>query len=146
MFVTPRFVRDDLLRAQRERGGELGGQRPSLVERIRVQRLRAAQHRRERLQGGADDIVVRLLRGERAAGGLRVETQSPGACVLRSEALAHRLVPDAARGAIFGDFLEEIAVRVEEERKARREIVHVQAAAKPHSTYSMPSRSVNASS
>ena len=39
------------------------------------------------------------------------------------------LIPDAARGAIFGDFLEEIVVRVEEKGKARREIVDVQAAA-----------------
>ena len=123
------FVRDDLLRAQGDRGGGFGGQRPGFVERIGVQGLRAAHHRGERLKRGAHDVVVRLLRGERAAGGLRVEAQRPGARILRAEALAHRRVPDAARGAIFGDFLEEIVVRVEEERKARREIVHVQAAA-----------------
>jgi hypothetical protein len=44
------FVRDDLLRAQRDGGRKFGRQRPSLVQRIRVQRLRAAQHRRQRLQ------------------------------------------------------------------------------------------------
>ena len=52
-----------------------------------------------------------------------------GARRLRSEALGHRLVPDAPRGAVFGDFLEEIVVRIEKERKARREIVHGEAAA-----------------
>ena len=37
------FVGDNLLRAESDRGRELGGERPSLVERIGVQRLRAAR-------------------------------------------------------------------------------------------------------
>src|SRR5438552_4125214 len=69
-----------------------------------------------------------LLRGQRAAGGLCVETQSPGARVLGFIALDHGFVPDAARGAILGDLLEEIVVRVEEKRKLRHELVHVEAA------------------
>ena len=121
-------MRDDLLRAQRERGGEFGGQRPGFVQRIGVQRLRAAQHRGERLHRGAHHVVVRLLRGERAAGRLRVEAQRPGTRIFRAEAFHHRFVPDAARGAILGDLFEEIVVRVEEERKPRREVVHVHAA------------------
>ena len=32
-----------------------------------------------RLEGGADDVVLRLLRGERGTGGLGVEAEHPGA-------------------------------------------------------------------
>ena len=141
------FVRDDLLRAQRDGGGGFGGQRPGLVERIGVQRLRAAQHRGQRLKRRAHDVVLRLLRGERAAGGLRVEAQRPGARILARRSGRASSCPDAARGAVFGDLLEEIVVRVEEEGEARREVVDVRGRARSaHSTYSMPSRSVNASS
>ena len=89
--------------------------------------LRAAEHRRQRLQRRPDDVVVGLLRGERHAGGLRVEAQLPRPLVLRAEAVAHHLRPDLARGAELGDLLEEVAVRVEEERDARREVVDVEA-------------------
>ena len=53
----------------------LAGQRISFVERIGVQRLRAAQHRRQRLQRRPHHVVIRLLPGQRTAGGLRVEAQ-----------------------------------------------------------------------
>jgi len=122
------FVRDDLLGAQRECGGKLGRQRPSFVQRIGVQRLRAAHHGGESLQRGADHIVVRLLCCQRAARGLRMESQRRGTLRLRAEPLSHRFVPDAARGAILGDFLEEVIVRVEKERKPWREFVDIEAA------------------
>src|SRR5437763_3565552 len=48
----PRLVRDHLLRPEREPDGVLGGERERLVERVRVQGLRAAEHSRERLEGG----------------------------------------------------------------------------------------------
>ena len=66
---------DDLLRAQRDPRRLLGRQRQRLVAAVAVQRLRAAEHRRQRLDRDADDVVVGLLRGQRAAGGLRVEAQ-----------------------------------------------------------------------
>jgi hypothetical protein len=43
------LVRDDLLRAQRDGGGLGRRQRQRLVERIGVQRVRAAEHGAERL-------------------------------------------------------------------------------------------------
>ena len=122
------LVRDDLLRPQRQRRRRLGRQRQRLVERVGVQRVGAAEHRRQRLQRGADDVVVRLLRRQRDAGGLGVEAQLPGALVSRLEAVAHHFRPELAGGAELGDLLEEIAVRVEEERDARREIVDIEAA------------------
>ena len=47
--------------------------------------------------------------------------------VLGAERLLHQARPDAPHGAILGDLLEEIDVRVEEERQPRRERVDVDA-------------------
>ena len=69
------FVGDDLLRAQSQQRGLLGGQRQGFVEGVGVQRLAAAQHGGQRLDGDAHDVVFRLLRGERGAGGLSVKAQ-----------------------------------------------------------------------
>ena len=96
-----------------------------------MQGLRAAHYRREGLQCRADHIISRLLRRKGAAGGLRMKTESQRARVFGVEAFAHGVVPDAPRGAIFRQFLEEIVVRVEEERQSRREIVHGEAALHP---------------
>ena len=74
-----RLVRDDLLRSQRERRGLGGRERERLVVAVGVQRLRAAEHRRERLHRDANHIVQRLLRLERDAAGLRVEPQAAAA-------------------------------------------------------------------
>ena len=117
------LVRDDLLGAQRELDGEVGRQRQRLVERVGVERVRAAEDAGQRLDRRAHDVVVGLLGRQRAAGRLRVEAAHPGARVLRAEALAHRLRPDAPRGAELGDLLEEVVVRVEEEGEPRRELV-----------------------
>ena len=69
------FGGDDLLRPQGDPRRLLRRQRERFVAAVAVQRLRAAEHGRQRLQRDADDVVVRLLGGERAAGGLRVEAQ-----------------------------------------------------------------------
>ena len=91
-----RLVREDLLRAQRDPRRALGRQRERLVERVRVQRLRAAADRRERLDRDAHDVVLRLLRGERRAAGLRVEAERVRARVRRAEPVAHDRRPTAA--------------------------------------------------
>ena len=64
-----------LLRPQGQLRRFLGRQAQRLVPRIDMKRLRPAQHRRQRLHRAADDIVVRLLRRQRHAGGLRMKTQ-----------------------------------------------------------------------
>ena len=66
---------DDLLRAQRDARRLLGRQRERLVAPVAVQRLRAAEHRGQRLERDADDVVVGLLRGQGAARRLGVEAQ-----------------------------------------------------------------------
>ena len=56
----------------------------------------------------------------------RVKAQLPRALVLGAEPIAHHLGPEPSGGAELGDLLEEVAVRVEEEREPRRELVHVE--------------------
>src|SRR5690606_5084332 len=109
-----RLVREDLLGAERDADGLLGGQRERLVHGVGVQRLRAAEHRGERLVGDAHDVVLRLLRDQADAGGLRVRAQAPGLLALRAVDVAHAARPDAAGGAELGDLLEEVVVDVEE--------------------------------
>src|SRR6185436_2554517 len=114
---------ENLLRAQRERGGLFGGQRPCFVERISVQRLRSAEDGGERLERRARDVVVRLLRGQRASRRLRVEAHRLRARQLRAEALLGDVIPDAARGAVLRKLFEEVVVRVEKEGELRRKLV-----------------------
>ena len=68
-------MRDDLLGAkgERRRLGRWEGE--GLVERIRVERIGAAQHRRQCLQCRPNHVVVRLLRRQRHARRLRVESE-----------------------------------------------------------------------
>ena len=117
VLATPVSDGDDLLRAQRDARRFLGRQRQRLVAAVAVQRLRAAEHRRQRLERDADDVVVGLLRGQRAAGRLRVEAQLLRARVGRAEPVAHDARPQPPRRAELGDLLEEVVVRVEEERQ-----------------------------
>src|SRR5207248_11303257 len=70
------LVSDDLLRAQRNGRGKLRGKRPSFIERVCMQGLRAAHDRSERLNRRTHHVVVGLLRGERTARRLRMETRS----------------------------------------------------------------------
>src|SRR4051794_12844600 len=117
------LVSDDLLRAQRDLRGPLGGQRERLVVAVGVQRLRAAADRGEALQRDADDVVLGLLRGERHAAGLRVEAQHRRLRVGGPEAVAHDVGPHLAGGAELRDLLEDVVVAVEEEGQARGEVV-----------------------
>jgi hypothetical protein len=124
-----RLEGDDLLGAQGDARGFFGGQGECFVVGVGVQRLRSAEDGGQCLQGDARDVVHRLLRGQRDAGGLGVEAHQAGAIVLRAEAVFHQAIPDLAGGAVLGDLFEEIVVRVEEEAEARAEIVDVESAA-----------------
>src|SRR5215472_15650086 len=119
----PGFVRDDLLRAQRNERGLLGRQRQSFVHRIGVQRLASAEDRGQRLNRHADDVVFGLLRGERRTGRLRMESQQQRTRILGVEPVAHDPCPQTPRRAELRDLFEQIAVGIEKERKLRRELV-----------------------
>ena len=112
-----RLLGQDLLLTQGEQRGILARNRPRLVVRIGVERLGSAEDPGQRLDRDPGEVVERLLRGERDAGGLGVEAHPGAALVLGAEALAAELVPDAARGPELRDLLEEVVVAVEEEAR-----------------------------
>ena len=117
------FGGNDLLRAECDQRGIFGGKGQGFVHGIRVERLAAAENGGEGLNRHADDIIFGLLRSERRSGGLRVETQQQRTGIFCGEALLHDFGPQAAGGAKLGNFFEQIAVGVEEERKLGSEIV-----------------------
>src|SRR6266567_8912431 len=55
------FTGDDLLRAQSNQSSLLGGQRQCLNQGVCMQRIGAAQHGSQGLNGGAHNVVIRLL-------------------------------------------------------------------------------------
>src|SRR2546428_4376196 len=91
-----------------------------------MERLGSAQHRGHCLQSHARNVVHRLLCRERNARRLSMETQQPGAGILRAEAGIHYLTPDLTRGAVLGDLFEEVIVGVEEEAKPRAEFINIE--------------------
>ena len=91
-----------------------------------MKRLRAAEYGRERLEGDAHDVVVRLLCGQGAPGGLRVESELLRPWIGRAEPIAHGARPQPARRTEFRDLLEKVVVGVEEERKPLAELIHVE--------------------
>ena len=91
-----------------------------------MQRLRAAEHRRQRLQRDAHDVVVRLLRRERAAGRLRMEAKLLRPRIGRMKTVFHDPRPQPPGRAELRDFLEKIVVGVEEEREPLAELIDVE--------------------
>src|SRR6185503_11488952 len=101
------------------------GKRERLIVAVGMKRLRSTEDGSERLHGHAHDVVERLLRLQRDATGLGVESHL-GARIVRLEAITHEPRIEAASGAELGDLLEQIVVRSEEEREARREVIDLQ--------------------
>jgi hypothetical protein len=121
------LVGDDLLGAQRDAGGLLGGQGERLVHGVGVQALRAAEHAGERL-----DRHVRAM----LTSGCWAVSDTPAvwvwnrSCIDRSSSRRsgpHPAGPDAAGGAELADLFEEVDVGVEEERQPGGEVVDVEA-------------------
>ena len=126
--VDAGLLGDDLLLAEGEQRGLGGRHGERLVVGVGVERLGPAQDAGQRLERDPGQVVERLLRGQRHAGGLGVEAHPGAALVLGAVALGHQVVPDPPAGPELGDLLEEVAVAVEEERQPRREVVDAQAA------------------
>ena len=99
------------------------GKRQRLVVAVRVNGLRAAADGRERLDRDADDVVLRLLRGQRRAARLRVEAERLRLRVRGAEALAHDARPERPRRPELRHLLEEVVVGVEEEGEPLAELV-----------------------
>ena len=120
------FFLNHQLRVAGDAGGEVRRQRDRLVERVRMQRLRAAEHRGHGLDRRAHDVVVGILLGERPARRLAVRAQHHRLLMLRRE-LLHDPPPQQARRAQLGDLQIEIHADGEEERQPAGELVDIQA-------------------
>ena len=107
--------------------GEVGRKRDRLVQRVGVQRLRAAVRGRQRLDAGAGDVVEHVLGGEAPAAGLAVRAQRERLGILRGELALDELGPKQAGGAHLGDLHEVVHADGPEERQPRRERVDVEA-------------------
>ena len=91
-----------------------------------MQALGAAQHRGQRFQCRADDVVVRILFGEAPARGLDVGPQHGRFGVFRVEGL-DQVVPQEAGSPQHGDLHEKVHAHAEEKAQPRGEGVDVQA-------------------
>ena len=98
---------EHLLRSKRDPRSVLGRKRERLVERVRVQRLRAAADGRERLHGHADDVELGLLRRERGAARLRVEAERERLRIGRPETVPHDARPQSTRGTELRHLLKK---------------------------------------
>ena len=92
-----------------------------------MQALGAAKNGRERLERGSNHVVVHGLGGQGAAGRLDVEPAGHGARVLGLEPIPDDRCPHPARGAEFGDLLEQFGPGGEEKAEPGREVVDRQA-------------------
>ena len=120
------FFLDDQLGVAGDARRELGRQRNGFIERIGVQRLGATKNGRHRFNGGAHDVVVRVLLGQRPARGLAVRAQHLRLGALGVET-GHDAVPQQAAGAHLGNFQVEIHADSPEEGQAAGEGVDVHA-------------------
>ena len=92
-----------------------------------MQRLGAAEDGAQRLERGPNDVVQRLLRGQRHPAGLGMEPQRLRARILRVKAVAHDAGPHPARRTELGHLFEEVHVAREKEGDPRSEVVDRQA-------------------
>ena len=93
-----------------------------------MQRLRPAEHRRERLDRRPGHVHERLLPRQRDTRRLRVEPHQQRALVAGAVRVAQLACPDPACRPVLGDLLEEVDVGVEEEAQPRGELVDAEAA------------------
>ncbi len=101
------------------------GKRQRFIKAVGVQALCAAEHRGQRLNGYANDVVLRLLCRQRRTAGLRVEPEH--LCLwIRGAKFLRDVGPHAAGRPEFGYFLKEIIVRIKEEGKPLSEHIDVQ--------------------
>ena len=112
-----------------------------------MQGLGTSQDRRQGLDGGAEQVVVRLLGRKGHTGGLSVETEHPGAGIFSSEPVSNDIGPHSAGGPKLGYLLEQVALG--HERKKDRRPAN-SSTSRPTSTaactYAMALEKVNASS
>ncbi len=120
------FFGQDELGVAGDSGREIGRQSDRFVEAVGVERLGSAEHRGKRLDRGPDDIVIRVLFGQRHAAGLAMRAQQLRLFRCRAEP-GHDPRPQGPRRAQFGDLHEQVHADAEEEAQPRREGIDVEA-------------------
>jgi len=80
-----------------------------------VEALGAPEDGAHGLEGHPNDVVVRLLGGQRAPPGLRVKAQRLRALIRDVEAVSHQRCPQPPRRPELGHLLEEIGEDREKE-------------------------------
>ena len=119
------FLLNHQLRVAGNPRGKIGRQRDRFIERVGVKRLGATEHRGQRLDRGADDVVIRVLLLQAHTGGLAMGAQHLGLFVLSAQPF-HHLVPQRAGGAHLGDLHEEVHADAPEEAEARGKGVDIE--------------------
>ena len=118
------FLQHDL-RVAGDPGGKVGRQRDRFIQSVGVQRLGSAQGCCHCLNGRADNIIVRILLGQRHSGGLTMGAQRLRTFGLRTE-LDHHPIPEGPRRAQFRHFHEEVHADAKEEAQPSRKRINVQ--------------------
>ena len=125
-----RLVLQDLLDPHGHLVRVLAGNRDRLVVTGDAERLRAAEHRRERHQRAAHDVIDGLLVGHHRPARHDVDPHPQRTLVGDAVALAQQPAPHLARGAQLGRVLENVHRRAEvDAADARRGGGHVHPAA-----------------
>src|SRR4030042_5718233 len=93
-----------------------------------MQRLTAAQRRGISLQSYSDNIIQRLLRGQRNTAGLDMKAQHHRTRIFGPETLFHYLRPRAARRPELGYLFHNIGKSIEKETEPWREGIYIKPA------------------
>jgi len=91
-----------------------------------MQGLGAAEYGGKCLEGGSDDIIVRILLGQTPARRLAMSPEHGGLRVLRIE-LTHQPVPEEAGRPEHSDIHEEVHADAEKERQPWSKLVDIKA-------------------
>src|SRR5581483_5975924 len=102
------LVGHDLLGADGDLAGFVGGDADGFVVGADLHRLHPAAQRGQHLRRAAHDVVQRLLVGHRAAGGVAGDPQPHGTLVGGAAAVAQGAGPDPAQRPELGDLFEEV--------------------------------------
>mmetsp|Transcript_7682 Transcript_7682/g.12905 ORF Transcript_7682/g.12905 Transcript_7682/m.12905 type:complete len:637 (+) Transcript_7682:3-1913(+) len=99
------------------------GQTDSFVEGVGVEGLGASENGSHGLDGGADDVVVRVLLSERPSTGLAVGAKEEGLCGLGLEVGLDELCPETTSGPELGDLDVKVHANAKEEGEAGGNVI-----------------------
>mmetsp|Transcript_5514 Transcript_5514/g.11335 ORF Transcript_5514/g.11335 Transcript_5514/m.11335 type:complete len:329 (-) Transcript_5514:1212-2198(-) len=116
---------DDELGVTSNTGRKDGGETKGLIKSVSVETLGTTKGGSHGLDGSTNDVVVRILLGERVSRGLTVSTQEPGLGVLSTHAVTHHVSPQFTSSTELGNLHVEIHADGKEETKTRGNLVNI---------------------